>query len=123
MNGLILHTGAASVSRPVIALTPTPNRTRSHVPIPHLALIEQVQATLTGAGLEVVDEAHGLTRDGNRYFGLFGLRDAGNHPDFQLTVGHRNSHDKSFPAGLVLGARVFVCDNLSFSGQVKLARK
>jgi hypothetical protein len=62
-----------------------------------------------GAGLEVVEEAHGLTRDGTRYFGLFCLREASsNHPDFQLTVGLRNSHDKSFPAGLVLGARVFV---------------
>src|SRR5262249_47496177 len=27
------------------------------------------------------------------------------------------------PAALVLGASVFVCDNLSFSGEVKLARK
>jgi hypothetical protein len=104
--------------------SPTPPRTRSHVPIPHAALIEQVQGTLTGSGLEVVEEAHGLTRDGARYFGLFGLREASsNHTDFQLTVGLRNSHDKSFPAGLVLGARVFVCDNLSFSGQVRLARK
>jgi hypothetical protein len=91
MNGLILHTGTASVSREVIALTPTPERTRSHVPIPHLALIEHVQGTLTGAGMEVVEEAHGLTKDGNRHFGLFGLRETGsNHPDFQLTVGLRN---------------------------------
>src|SRR5207249_1742876 len=40
-----------------------------------------------------------------------------------LVVGIRNSHDKSFPAALVLGASVFICDNLSFSGEVKLARK
>jgi hypothetical protein len=38
-------------------------------------------------------------------------------------VGLRNSHDKSFPAGLAVGASVFVCDNLSFSGEVRLARK
>jgi hypothetical protein len=35
----------------------------------------------------------------------------------------RNCHERSFPAGLVLGASVFVCDNLSFSGEVRLARK
>ena len=40
-----------------------------------------------------------------------------------FVVGVRNSHDKSFPAGLVIGASIFVCDNLSFSGEVKLARK
>jgi len=43
--------------------------------------------------------------------------------DFALVVGLRNSHDKSFPAGLVIGASVLVCDNLSFSGEVRLARK
>ena len=35
----------------------------------------------------------------------------------------RNSHDKTFPVGLVAGAAVFVCDNLSFSGEVRLTRK
>jgi len=38
-------------------------------------------------------------------------------------LGLRNSHDKMFPAGIVAGASVFVCDNLSFSGEVKFARK
>jgi hypothetical protein len=69
----------------------------------------------------VVTASHGLTKDGQRYFGLFQV----GHPsdDFGLVVGVRNSHDKTFPAALALGATVFVCDNLSFSGEVKLARK
>jgi len=43
--------------------------------------------------------------------------------DYCWVLGLRNSHDKSFPAGLVAGMSVFVCDNTSFSGEVKLARK
>ena len=43
--------------------------------------------------------------------------------DYALVLGLRNSHDKMFPAGIVAGASVFVCDNLSFSGEVKFARK
>ena len=35
----------------------------------------------------------------------------------------RNSHDKAFPAGIVAGTQVFVCDNLAFGGEVKFARK
>jgi hypothetical protein len=42
---------------------------------------------------------------------------------YALVLGLRNSHDKSFPVGLVAGASVFVCDNLSFSGEVRLTRK
>jgi hypothetical protein len=43
--------------------------------------------------------------------------------DYCWVLGLRNSHDKTFPAGIVAGAQTFVCDNLSFSGEVKLARK
>ena len=68
-------------------------------------------------------DAHGLTHDGQRYFGLLQVANGSNPDDFGLVVGIRNSHDKTFPASLVLGASVFVCDNLSFSGEVKLARK
>jgi hypothetical protein len=38
-------------------------------------------------------------------------------------VGIRNSHDQTYPAGLVAGTRVFVCDNLAFSGEVRISRK
>jgi hypothetical protein len=57
-------------------------------------------------------EAHGLTRDGRRYFGLLQVANGTNPDDFGLVVGVRNSHDRSFPASLVLGAACFVCDNL-----------
>ena len=43
--------------------------------------------------------------------------------DYCWVLGLRNSHDKTFPAGIVAGASVFVCDNLSFSGEIKFARK
>mgnify|MGYP003610685631 CR=1 FL=1 len=43
--------------------------------------------------------------------------------DFGWIVGIRNSHDMTYPAGLVAGTRVFVCDNLAFSGEVRISRK
>lgn len=43
--------------------------------------------------------------------------------DYAFVVGLRNSHDQSFPASLVIGSAVFVCDNLAFSGEVVLARR
>ncbi len=120
---LCLHCGANKVERGQLALIPTPQRTASWVPIPHAALLARVEGSLTRAGLAIVGEAHGLTRDGARYFGLLQVANGHNAADFGLVVGLRNSHDKSFPAGLVLGANIFICDNLSFSGEVKLARK
>jgi hypothetical protein len=120
---LILHRGARPVSRDELLAVHTPARTRSWVPIAHSRLLEGVQAALERSALAVVNERHGLTKDGSRYFGLLEVRNGHNADDFGLLVGLRNSHDKSFPAGLVLGARIFVCDNLSFSGEVGIARK
>ena len=37
--------------------------------------------------------------------------------------GIRNSHDKRFPAGMVLGSTVLVCDNLAFSGEIEISRR
>ena len=76
-----------------------------------------------GTGPELIDATRRVLEDGARYFGLLQVVN-GSHPeDFGLVVGLRNSHDKSFPAGLVVGASVFVCDNLSFSGEVTFERK
>jgi hypothetical protein len=120
---LCLHTGAFKVEREQLALAITPARTPTWVPIAHDRLLANVLATLERNAFTVVSEAHGLTRDGARYFGLLQVANGHNADDFGLVIGQRNSHDKSFPAGLVIGASVFVCDNLSFSGEVKLARK
>ncbi len=120
---LMLHRGAYSANRDEVARVVTPDRTRSWVPVPHHTLLDGVQGALERAGLTVTQENHGLGRDGNRLFSLFRVTDGSDPGDFALTVGVRNSHDQSFPAGLVIGATVFVCDNLSFSGEVRLARK
>src|ERR1700722_10364630 len=112
-TNLCLHCGARAVSRDQVATVPTPARTASWVPLPHERLLTGVQSALERVGLSVVTEAHGLTRDGDRYFGLLQLANGQDDQDFGLVVGLRNSHDKSCPAGLVLGASIFVCDNLS----------
>ena len=120
---LCLHCGAHEASRDEIEAATTPEPTSTWVPIPHHRLLGQVESTLTDVGLNVVSEAHALGRDGDRYFGMLELRNGQAHEDYALIAGVRNSHDQSYPAGLVIGAAVFVCDNLSFSGEIKFARK
>jgi hypothetical protein len=120
---LMLHAGGQSVDRNQLINVPTPEATDTWYPIPHFELLDQVTKTLQRSGLEIVSEAHGLARDGNRYFGMLQVANGHNPDDYGLVVGLRNSHDKSFPGALALGSGVFVCDNLAFSGEIKLARK
>jgi hypothetical protein len=122
MKGLVLHCGANEATREDIALVETPEATESWTPIPHRALIDITAENLERSGYQIVAERHGLNREGRHYFGLLELRNGSNHEDRALTVGLRNSHDKAWAAGMVVGSRVFVCDNLAFSGEIKIAR-
>lgn len=101
----------------------TPRSTDSWCPIPHSQLITTVQKTLATTNLRLGTQAHSLSHDGLRYFGLMEIHGRQSSEDYCWVLGLRNSHDKTFPAGIVAGASVFVCDNLSFSGEVKFARK
>jgi hypothetical protein len=120
---LLLHCGAHAVDRKIIGETPTPKPTTTWTPLPHMSLIDEVEQVLKSNRLSVVNQAHSLTRDGLRYFGLNEIQNSVIHQDYAWVLGLRNSHDKTFPAGIVAGANVFVCDNLSFSGEIKIARK
>ena len=120
---LCLHCGGQKAERAEVQLVPTPRATATWTPIPHLELVTQVERTLRTNGLVVGTQAHSLSHDGQRYFGLMEVLREQNAGDYCWVLGLRNSHDKTFPAGVTAGASVFVCDNLSFSGEVKLARK
>jgi len=120
---LMLHCGADEVERKVLDMVPTPESTDSWQPIPHHQLVGAIEERVKGSGFEIVQQVHGLTREGDRYFGMIQVANGSNPDDYGLVIGIRNSHDKSFPAALALGAGVFVCDNLSFSGEIKLARR
>lgn len=120
---LILHCGATAVDLDEVSRVKTPRGTDSWQPIPHAQLIQTVQRTLATTKLTIGTQAHSLTHDGCRYFGLMEIQSQKANVDYTWVLGLRNSHDKTFPAGIVAGASVFVCDNLSFSGEIKVARK
>jgi hypothetical protein len=120
---LTLHTGGAMASMDEVRIVKTPKATQTWCPIGHHELVDSIVSTLRGSGLRVVHECHGLWGDGMRYFGMLQLANGSPDSDYALVAGIRNSHDQSFPAGFSVGGGVFVCDNLSFSGEVKLSRR
>lgn len=115
--------GSERIDRDRLASIETPRATPSWFPIPHHRLLEGVSKQLEKSGLRIVNEVHGTSREGQRYFGMLQVANGRNADDYGLVVGLRNSHDKAFLAGLVVGAGVYVCDNLSFSGEVQIGRK
>lgn len=125
---LCLHCGANEVSLEDVNNCPVGDPLGSrHYPVAHGVVIENVRRAADDYGFEIVNEAHALSHENNRYFGLMQIAPRGSDgaslQDYSWVLGLRNSHDQSFPIGLAGGAGVFVCDNLSFLGEIKLRRK
>jgi hypothetical protein len=123
MKGLMMHCGADIVDVESVYGTDTPSPEGRWFPISHKYLVEEARKNLESSGLQVKEEAHALSHDGARYFGLLDVTNGHSEEDWGLTVGLRNTHDKSYAAGVVVGNHVFVCDNLCFSGEINIARK
>jgi len=119
---LMAHCGTQGTTRELLAGVDTPPGSQSWNPIPHHVLVGGVIGSLERGGLSVVTESHVVTPDGSKYFGMFQVDD-GNEGDHGLVVGLRNSHDKTFGAGIVAGDGCFVCDNLCFTGEIKIGRR
>lgn len=121
---LLLHCGAHQVERPDVEKVDTPEPSSTWYPLAHDEVLRQTEAQIKAAGLTILSEAHALSHGGNRYFGLMEVGFEGKiHDEWGWVVGIRNSHDKRFPAGLVAGSQVLVCDNLSFNGEIGFGRK
>lgn len=98
-----------------------PKDTASYVAISHGSLVDAVYEHLDKAGFVVKDEKIQLAKFGNQMFGTVTCTTGDTEQD--MTIGFRNSYDKSIPVGIVAGNRVIVCSNLMFKGDVKQMRK
>lgn len=124
MEGMILHKGGRVIDRHQLAQVETPEPTKTHMPVPHMALLDQVYSALTTIDVHPVAEKLAIAKNGARFFGTIELkRTVEDGRGYNVMLGLRNSHDKTFSAEFVTGSRVFVCDNLAFSGSFLLSRK
>lgn len=115
MSGiLIAHTGAELIGREELALIPTPKGSYSHKPIPHIEIVESLERVLTEVHFQVRRQEFAVSKDGMRMFGVLDLAEELTSQT-GLSIGIRNSNDKSMALGVTAGYRVFVCDNMAFS--------
>ena len=119
---LILHKGARQVEKAELVKIEAPPPTGTWFPIAHHHVLSTVEETLHGAGFTVSKSQYALSQDNNRFFGTLTL---GSYvgDGINLAVGVRNSTDRTFPIGMCVGHRVFVCDNLGFSSSIQVTKK
>jgi hypothetical protein len=111
---LIAHCGARKVTRDELKEMPLPEATRTHQPLSHFEIVEVLDEALSFRHLRVVKDEYAVSQDGLKMFGVMDLDAA--FEGGRFSIGLRNSNDKSMRLALTAGYRVFVCDNMAFSG-------
>src|SRR5882724_6449491 len=109
-----LISSGGKLTREQLALVPTPPATATHRPIPHGEVVTGLVETLGFRHIGVVQEEYAVSKDGMKMFGVLDL-DTGMH-GCRFSIGIRNAHDKSMRLAMTVGYRVFVCENMAFSG-------
>ena len=99
-----------------------PEATNTYVPVSHYDLAMNVGSI----GERVIDkELHskkfGLARHGQHMFATYTFKN--DEDEVGMSIGFRNSYDKSMSIGVCVGAKVFVCENLMMTGEVTFMRK
>lgn len=118
----LIHSKSNLVERSALVGIPTPESTATWFPVSHTKVIDTVGDALNAAGFVIRKEQHAVTNSGNRLFSTMDL-EASLAGGVALSVGIRNSLDKSLPLGFCAGSRVFVCDNLAFRSELLVVRK
>jgi len=119
---LTLHCGGYRTELEAVEKVFTPAPVGRWHPIAHIDLHRCIEKAVAALNLRIVAQVHALARNGNHYFGMYQVVNGHANSEMGLVLGTRNSHDKTFVAGLAAGDGVFACDNLAFWSEVVLGR-
>ena len=111
---LIAHCGTSKITRQELLEIPAPEGTRTHQPLAHHKVVEVLEEALSFRYLKIIREEYAVSQDGMKMFGVMDL--SLEFSGCRFSIGLRNSNDKSMRLALTAGYRVFVCDNMAFSG-------
>jgi len=126
-NQLLTQCGSQRCSLEQLLTIPEPKKTRTYTPLNHYDFAVNILTIASDLlkGYRFDGDSYALSSDGQNMFGVITYRKINPRPDeeLKLAIGLRNSHKKSFSASVIIGSSVLVCDNLCFSGDIKVMRR
>lgn len=121
-EAVLSHSASRLVTLDELAHIPAgePVGTR-HRPVPHAELVTAIRDAFTDRGYAVAKEQYSVSHEDARLFGTLDLMPTTGPAlldgmEGGMAVGLRHANDQAFALGVIAGLRVFVCDNLCFSG-------
>jgi len=122
MNGTLSHANSQLVTREQLLTIAPPSSTATWRPIAHADLITALDRQLLVRGISIQSERFAIQREGARLFAVLDLSLTGSR-EFCASLGLRTTNDRSLALEIAVGVKVFVCDNLAFSGDLIALRR
>jgi hypothetical protein len=122
MSGTLYHAQSNLVSREQLMAIPPPPATSTWRPIAHGDLVAAIDRQLLVRGITIRKETFAVQRDGARLFAVLDLA-IETSGDCCAAMGIRTANDRSMALEIAVGVKVFVCDNLAFSGDLIALRR
>ena len=120
---LLLSADSRAATLDDIRAIPLPLATRTYQPVSHeqlsSMLVEMAENLLPN--FSHASTHYGLAAEGNKMFGVHTFKSSNTATG--LSIGFRNSYDRSMSLGIAVGASVLVCDNLALCGDITILRK
>lgn len=118
---LLAHKDTNRVSEAEVMAVIEPDFTDTWHPISHAKVINALDTACTNRGIVTRKREYSLSGNGGKMFAVWDL-DVGDDGGC-YSLGVRNAVDKSMALGVTAGNKVFVCDNMCFSGDYITFRK
>jgi hypothetical protein len=118
----LYHAQSNLVSREQLIAIPPPPATPTWRPIAHGDLVSAIDRQLLVRGITIAKETFAIQRDGARLFGVLDLS-IESSGECCAAMGIRTANDRSMALEIAVGVKVFVCDNLAFSGDLIALRR
>ena len=117
------HANSTLVDEHEIRKVQVPAKTRTYCPVPNGVLVDMIRKNAQEIlKVPVFKQQFALSKNGQRMFGTMTFKKESE--EHGISIGFGNSYDMSIALRLVAGLGIFICDNLSFSGDsLRLLKK
>jgi hypothetical protein len=122
MQGTLVHSRSQLVTREELLTISPPLGTATWRPIAHGDLVLAIERQLMARGIGISKSQFALQREGARLFAVLDLT-LETTDEFSAAMGIRTANDRSMALEIAVGVKVFVCDNLAFSGDLIALRR
>src|SRR5208282_5670792 len=119
---LSAHADTNLVTREQLAALPPVIGTDSFKPVAHIELITSLESLLNKRDVQITREQYAMSKNGMRLFGTLDLTLNGINGTC-ASLGLRTANNKTMALQMIAGLRIFVCDNMAFSGETIILRR